>query len=213
MRSPWRAAWGVVTVVLELGSIGGCGPRVNRDETESMLVEPDQPAESTSTGELGRTATSIEPGAQSSGDDEPVVCPEGEVACANECANLRWSEQHCGSCGHACTVVGATGECWEGVCPPRRYCALAEQGHQTCASVCASYGETCVDTEPEVPGACGDHWYDLIYDLTSDFDCEVGSLSSMLLMRGCNEPIEWDLLGGINGNTLPGAVSCCCTQP
>lgn len=196
-------------VVLLLGILAGCGPRMGTREAEGM-VDPAPPDESTSTGNASRTATSIDP---STGDDEPLVCPEGEVACGDECADLRWSERHCGACGHACNVVGILGECWEGVCPPTAFCGRSEQGYETCASVCQSHGETCVDTEPEVPGSCGGGRYRLFYELTPDFDCEVGFWSSTSLEGGCNAPIQWDLQGGFSGDALPGAVACCCTQP
>lgn len=198
-----------MAAIFGLSALGGCGPRMNPRETDGMTA-PEPLDESTSTGNVSRTATSIDP---STNDDEPIVCPEGEVACGGECANLRWSEDHCGSCGHACTVVGATGECWEGVCPPRRTCALAEQGPETCSSVCASIGEACVDTEAEVPSACGGEWYGLYYDLLPEFECDFGFLGSLSLMGGCDEQIPWDLAGGISGSALPGAVACCCTQP
>lgn len=70
-----------------------------------------------------------------------------------------------------------------------------------------------MDTEAEVPGSCGGGSYSLFYDLTPDFDCEVGYLAASIMMGGCDDPIRWDRVGGANGGSLPGAVACCCTQP
>lgn len=186
-------------------ALGGCEFRTNPRETEGAS----EPLEDASTATTSERATTADP----SDGEAPIVCTEGDVACGVACANLRWSNEHCGHCGHACGPVGLVGECWEGVCQPTRYCALSEEGHETCAGVCASRGEACVDTGPANPGACGSPSYGLYYELTEGFDCHVGYLGSVSLMGGCNEPIAWDRPGGTTGSSLPGAVSCCCTQP
>lgn len=192
-------------VTLVCVAIGGCGPRI-RSNDEGVVDGADVVAsESTSTGDASQTATSI--------GHEPINCPEGEVQCGDECADLRWSNDHCGSCDHACKVMGLVGECWEGVCASTHYCALAEQGHATCASVCASYGETCLDMEASIPGGCGDDRYTLYYLLSEDFDCQFGFFQSASVPGGCDDVIEWDKEGipPAEGR-LPEAVSCCCTQ-
>ena len=57
-------------------------------------------------------------------DAPPVHCTAPQVDCGGTCANLQTSEQHCGTCGHAC-VTGATclaGECsLNATCPPVHY--------------------------------------------------------------------------------------------
>lgn len=185
-----------------------CGPRI-RNGDDGMVEGPDLGAgESTSTGNASHTATSVGSG----GGHEPIDCPEGEVQCGDECVDLRWSNEHCGSCDHACMHRGV-GECWEGMCPPTKYCARLEDGHATCDAVCAAYGQTCVDAEPTVPASCGGEMYTLYYVLDEDFDCHVGFWASALLMGGCGDPIQWDYEAGPNGGSPPGAVSCCCTQP
>jgi hypothetical protein len=209
-------AWVVAVLVLALP---GCSRRIEQHgEADEATME----GSSSSGREAGNDPS---PGATSrasasGGFDTdggstgypPLRCPDGKTQCGDECVDLRWSEEHCGSCGHTCLVVGGAGECWEGVCPPTLYCARAAQGFSTCASVCAWYGESCVDTEPEVPGACGGEHYGLYYDLTPDFDCEVGYFSVSGVPGRCHDPIRWDLPSP-NGGSLPGAVGCCCTQP
>jgi hypothetical protein len=159
--------------------------------------------------------TSLSAGASSdggtTGEHPPLRCRPGESQCGNECVDLRGSEEHCGTCGHACTAVGLSGLCEEGACLPRRYCALAEQGHTTCASVCEQYGETCVDTEPSGLGACGGGRYGLFYELTPNFACDRGYGSVSSVPGLCQDLIQWDLASPEGGN-LPGAVGCCCTQ-
>jgi hypothetical protein len=199
----------LASVTLACVSFSGCGPRMRNDSDDGVVVIADVAAgESTSTGDLSQTATSAGPGSSS----EPVDCPDGEVQCGTECADLRWSNDHCGSCDHACMHNGV-GECWEGVCPPTKYCAHVEDGHETCGDVCAAYGQTCIDAEPTVPSACGGGSYGLYYGV-GEYDCENGYWASSFVMGGCDDAIEWDK-EGIPPATglLPEAVSCCCTQP
>jgi hypothetical protein len=194
----------LLMLLVAWATVSSCGPRMRTEDDGA----DDAVAESSSTGHTSQTATSV--GTQG---PEPLDCPAGQVQCGDECADLRWSNDHCGSCDHACRVIGVAGECWEGVCPPTRYCALADEGHDTCRSVCGYYQQTCVDTEREVPGSCGGATYGLYYVLSEDFDCEVGFWASATMMGGCDEPIRWDYEAGPNGGSPPGAVSCCCTQP
>jgi hypothetical protein len=181
-----------------------CGPRIRDDDD---VVDSAVSDESTSTGDASQTASSVGSGST----HEPIDCPDGEVQCGDECADLRWSNDHCGACDHACMHHGV-GECWEGVCPPTEYCARFEDGHATCDEVCAAYGQPCVDSEPTVPASCGGEIYTLYYVLGEDFDCHVGFWASAIVMGGCSEPIKWDYEAGPNGGSPPGAVSCCCTQ-
>jgi hypothetical protein len=212
LRRPDRLAVAGLALIL-----AGCGPHIA--PPEEAVEEPSSPGSETDVG-MGPDATSrASTSAGSDGDGgssdgyPPLHCPDGQTQCGNECVDLRWSAEHCGACGHACTIVGGGGECWEGVCPPRMYCGLAEQSLSTCDSVCESYGETCVDTEAQVPSACGGDRYGLFYDLTPDFSCDFGYNGLSSVPGLCHDPIRWDLVGGPNGNSLPGAVGCCCTQP
>jgi hypothetical protein len=191
----------LLMLVLGWATESGCGPRMRTEDDGA----DDAVAESSSTGRASDTSTTT-------GMPEPLDCPAGEVQCGDECANLRWSNDHCGTCDHAC-IHNGVGECWDGVCPPTKYCATVEDGHQTCREVCAAYGQSCVDTEPTTPSACGGERYTLYYVLSPDFDCNVGFWTSVIILDGCDEPIHWDHQAGPNGGSLPGAVSCCCTQP
>jgi hypothetical protein len=194
----------LVMLLVAWATVSSCGPRMRTEDDGA----DDAVAESSSTGHTSQTATTV--GTQS---PEPLDCPAGQVQCGDECADLRWSNDHCGSCDHAGRVRGRAGECGEGTCATTHYCALAEEGHETCESVCASYGETCVDMETGVPGGCGDDRYTLYYILAPNFDCEFGYFQSSSLVGGCSTPIEWDRAGipPVEG-LLPAAVSCCCTQ-
>ncbi|MCX4243194.1 hypothetical protein [Paraliomyxa miuraensis] len=209
-RKVGHSAWLAILGVALAGA--GCSRHIvqSNDEGGDSSGSGREPGDEVS---ASYTSTSVGSGKEDTSDIEPLRCHDGEVQCGNECADLRWSEDHCGSCGHSCTMVGAVGECWEGICPPTGYCALAEEGHMTCASVCESHGETCVDSEPQIPSACGGEWYGLRYGLTADFDCDIGFLASTAVAGGCHDSIRWDLIGGPNGGTLPEAVVCCCTQP
>lgn len=211
MRHSRLACTVLTSVTLACVASCDCGPRI-RSGDDDMAVGPDMGASessgtSTSTGDASQTATSVGSGS----GHEPIRCPEGEVQCGHECADLRWSEDHCGSCDHACKHNGV-GECWEGMCPPTSYCGGVEDGYATCSEVCAAYGESCVDGEPAVPSACGGERYILYYGI-GEFDCENGYWASAIMMGGCDDPIQWDFEAGPNGGMPPGEVACCCTQP
>jgi hypothetical protein len=208
MRHPRTGPTMLISGALALGVFGCCGPQIQTDDGK-VVVSGESTSTSTSMGDASQTATSVGSGSS----HEPIDCPEGEVQCGDECADLRSSNDHCGSCDHACKVMGLAGECWEGVCASTHYCALAEEGHATCASVCASYGETCLDMEDSIPGGCGDDRYNLLYVLLEDFDCNIGFWQSSSIMGGCSDPIQWDRKGLPPAEGFPpGAVSCCCTQ-
>lgn len=190
--------------------LSACSGNDDQEGPQGLPTDGDPASDGSGAADPTSTGTALDGG---SGDVEPLRCQDDEVQCADECADLRWSEDHCGECGHACTVVDGVGQCWEGTCPPTGYCALAEQDLTTCQAVCESYGETCVDTEPKVRGSCGGEWYGLRYGVTDAFDCDSGFASSTAVPGGCTDPIRWDLPGGPSGDALPGAVVCCCTQP
>ncbi len=210
MSNPGRRSSSFLAAWL-LAAISACGPSAG-DGNGSGATEADSGPDSTTGASL--TSTSGPGDSAATGTTAgPVTCPEGETPCGDECVDLLWSEEHCGACDRACQVVGGVGECWEGECPPTAYCAMADQGLETCAEVCASYGQTCIDTDPAVPGSCGGEFYGLFYEVSASFDCEAGFFASSLMMGGCSDAIRWDHVSGPNGGSLPDAVSCCCTQP
>jgi hypothetical protein len=196
-------------------ALTGCGRRMEqaREEAAGSSSAGSEAGVDPSLGATSRAPTSG--GSESGGSTgyPPRHCPDGETQCGDECVDLRWSNEHCGACGHACNVVGSAGDCWDGVCPPTFYCVLAGQGFSTCTSVCAWYGETCVDTPSEIPSACVGVDHGLFYNVTPDFDCEFGYTGVSGAPGLCDDPIRWDQIGGPNGGSLPGAVGCCCTQP
>lgn len=194
-------------VACVLAAMAACGPRVG-DGGGSAANGDQGDASSTSTSGSNDTATN-----GSTTSTEPLVCAKGETPCGSECVDLLWSEEHCGACDRACRTVGGVGECWQGDCPPTIYCAMANEGLETCAEVCAAYGQACIDAEPTVPGSCGGKFYGLFHEVSPSFDCEVGFVASSLMMGGCTDLIRWDHIAGPNGGSLPDAVSCCCTQP
>jgi hypothetical protein len=203
-RPPWAAVAGLALVIagcdLSIETSGDSGSEAGHDAD---------------TGAMSRTSASTgsdtDPEGSSTGYP-PLRCQDDQTQCGDECVDLLESNEHCGACGHACSVVGLSGWCGEGACLPRRTCALAQAGHSTCASVCAQHGETCVDTEPTMPGACGGSRYGLYYDLTPDFSCESGYTGFAAVPGSCQELIRWSLVSP-DGASLPGAVGCCCTQP
>jgi hypothetical protein len=210
-RSKWFAVAGLVL------AMAGCSRRIEQrsegEAIEGSSSSSRDPGAGPSVGATSLASTS----AGSDTDDgstqyPPLRCQDGKTQCGSECVDLRWSDEHCGTCGHACVVVGLHGRCGEGTCLPRAYCGLAEQGFSTCASVCEHYGETCVDTDLGVPGACGGDRYMLLYNLTPDFDCDIGYFSVSSIPGLCHDPIRWDRPSP-NDSSLPGAVGCCCTQP
>lgn len=95
-------------VVLAAGCTGILG---------SFEVGPGGTADDGSTTTDGTTGTDGPSGNDGGGDgsvDAPPTCTAPEVACGNECANLKTSAKHCNACGRSC----GGGTCTNGVCSP-----------------------------------------------------------------------------------------------
>src|SRR4051794_23284151 len=60
----------------------------------------------------------------------PTECPSGQTLCGDTCADLKSSEEHCGSCGTSCGVGTACAnsacyplDCASANCAPDQVCA------------------------------------------------------------------------------------------
>ena len=95
-------------------------------------------------GEAGDDASELAdsevPTVDDGGVDSLLVCPEGLLACDDQCVDPKSDPANCGSCGNGCT----TGVCNDGTC---LVC-------DTPQSVC---GRQCIDTftDPDNCGGCG----------------------------------------------------------
>jgi hypothetical protein len=80
------------------------------------------------------------------------ICPIGETACDETCANLLTDGANCGACGNVCE----TGSCVHGACacviadncPAGCFCSPRKQGGSVCTS---GVGEPNCDTDEECP--------------------------------------------------------------
>jgi hypothetical protein len=171
----------------------GCGPSVSEPPPAS---EPDTTGSSSS-------ATDGETGL--------VDCAEPKVVCDNQCVDLEYDNDHCGTCGHACAPTQSFGQCWLAECTPRTHCVFPDEPYRTCSEVCRRDGTECAGPRPDnrkwVNG-----WHGLYYDDSGARKCDTLSTPDKGVDAACDDPIDWTVLGGWFDRP-PVAASCFCVQP
>lgn len=85
-----------------LVSIGSDGSTSTPPTTTSDTTENDSSTPPTSTGDTDAAT------------DAAITCDAPTIACDGKCADIAWSKDHCGACGHSC----GGGDCVQGVCKP-----------------------------------------------------------------------------------------------
>ncbi len=123
------------------------------------------------------------------------------------CTNTSTDPQNCGACGHVCKnanpVFGGScpsaGCCVNGTCGPSPGACITQQdSFTTCASYCASIGETCAPQGCALSDVTWDAW-------GTATRCQSTFNPVEARDRGaCDTPIGW------NGTVV--YVRCCCTD-
>ena len=117
-----------------------------------------------------------------------LTCTGGS-ACEAVCRDLNSDADNCGACGRTCTKGCEAGDC----APTWSECFTNEDGFDTCAEICQSFGESCVES------GCNNS--------TSYF---YGTLPGCNVSQGgdsANKPCD-----SVETWANP-AIRCCCTDP
>lgn len=143
----------VVFLAAAAASLGACGDDDSRPDTVQPDVDAaDDRADIESDGEDADVA----------GDDvgdvevEAPECEAGESLCGATCVDLRNSNEHCGTCDHACA---AEETCIAGECQPECSCGGLACGGQCVdnrsdPSNCGTCGTVCTSPSVCADGAC-----------------------------------------------------------
>ena len=157
-------------------------------------------------------------GGRTVGDDEPSRPPPLDVAdddgdipcveCNGVCVDLENDDDNCGACGHVCKAPETFGSCEEGSCPAALWCSPGPV--ETCDDVCDSFGQRCIDGEPQDRTICaGENVFHESNGNALD-ECERGDGHSYRYPGRCSESIDWTIVH--DTGPYSEAVACCCTQ-
>jgi hypothetical protein len=125
----------------------------------------------------------------------------GGCAWDGTCPDTQNDDDHCGTCGHACTVIWDDGHCAAGACGPTySECAVMADPPVNCTQVCGARGQACSED------GCGDGGVHVVW-FSDQGQCEnLNAASGGVYLTCTTAPTS--VVGAVGVTNY----RCCCEQ-